>query len=621
MITVRTRPIWSASGYQQLSDDLHVEVRRNPQNLGYGGNQKAGYRRAIELGLDIIVLLHGDGQYAPELLPEMIAPLERNECDAVFGSRMMVDGAARKGGMPLYKLVGNKILTRIENAALGTRLSEFHSGYRAYRVDALKRLDLESYSDGFDFDTEIIIGLIDAGMGIAEIPIPTYYGDEICYVNGVRSARDVTMDVLRYRARKAGLGRPSHGSDAFAEYTLKESLDGSHRAIIDWMRRPPGRVLDLGCSSGLLSEELRRLGHHVVGVDVVQHPAAEERTDEFYEADLDRGLPPALTGQFDIILCADVLEHVRHPEALLGRVADTHDCPQPADRLDSKFRPLVPQGTNGSRAVRLRPAGNPRQRPCPLLHSPQLHALVPANRLEGRPTSNHRGSVRAPQWWLVGSSGGDGRAGGTSGVADDVRLSAPVRAGARSALRRSKESTMLISRTPLRISIGGGGTDLPSHYRRHGAMVVAGGHQQVHLRRHQRAPSSTTTSSSTPSSSGPSAIDDIHHPIVREALRITGSDRASRSSSMADIPSGTGLGSSGAFTVGLLRALYAFKREHITAGALAEEACRIEIDMLGQPVGKQDQYIAAFGGLTCFEFHPDDRVTVSPAGDRRCHPA
>ena len=81
---------------------------------------------------------------------------------------------------------------------------------------------------------------------------------------------------------------------------------------------------------------------------------------------------------------------------------------------------------------------------------------------------------------------------------------------------------------------------------------------------------------------------------------------------MADIPSGTGLGSSGAFTVGLLRAQYAFKREHITTGALAEEACRIEIDTLRQPVGKQDQYIAAFGGLTCFEFHPDDRVTVSP---------
>ena len=118
-------------GYQQLSDDLQVEVHRNPQNLGYGGNQKAGYRRAIELGLDVIVLLHADGQYAPEVLPEIVAPLEANESDAVFGSRMMVKGAARRGGMPLYKFVGNRILTTFENAALGTNLTEFHSGYRA----------------------------------------------------------------------------------------------------------------------------------------------------------------------------------------------------------------------------------------------------------------------------------------------------------------------------------------------------------------------------------------------------------------------------------------------------------------------------------------------------------
>jgi glycosyltransferase involved in cell wall biosynthesis len=307
-------------GYQQLSKDLNLEVIRHPRNLGYGGNQKAGYRRAIELGLDVIVLLHGDGQYAPELLPEMVAPLERNECDVVFGSRMMVKGAAREGGMPLYKYVGNKILTTFENAALGTHLSEFHSGYRAFSVDALKRLDFDSYTDDFAFDTEIIIGLVDTGMVIQEIPIPTYYGDEICYVNGMKYARDVTKDVVRYRLHKAGLGRPQSSSQP-AEYTLKESLDSSHRVILDWMQRPPARVLDLGCSSGRLSEELRQLGHYVVGVDIVAHPGVEERTDEFYEANLDQGIPSELTGRFDVVLCADVLEHVRHPEALMAELA------------------------------------------------------------------------------------------------------------------------------------------------------------------------------------------------------------------------------------------------------------------------------------------------------------
>ena len=304
-------------GYQHVAGDLPLEVIRHPRNLGYGGNQKAGYRRAIELDLDIVVLLHGDGQYAPELLPEMIAPLEAGDCDAVLGSRMMVKGAARKGGMPFYKYVGNKVLTRLENAALGTSLSEFHSGYRAYRVTALEQLDFESYSDGFDFDTEIIIGLVDAGMGIKEIPIPTYYGDEICYVNGLRYARDVTKDVIRYRVQKAGLGA---SGAAPREYTLKGSLDGSHRAILEWMARPPARVLDLGCSSGLLSEELRALGHYVVGVDVVAHPGVKARTDEFFEADLDFGLPAGLPTDFDVVICGDVLEHVRRPQELLAEL-------------------------------------------------------------------------------------------------------------------------------------------------------------------------------------------------------------------------------------------------------------------------------------------------------------
>src|SRR5438309_6817784 len=104
------------------------------------------------------------------------------------------------------------------------------------------------------------------------------------------------------------------------------------------------------------------------------------------------------------------------------------------------------------------------------------------------------------------------------------------------------------------------------------------------------------------------SASEVAHPIVREALLMHDVGPALEIASLADIPAGTGLGSSGTFTVGLLRALYAFKREHVTAGALAEEACHIEIDLLGQPSGKQDQYIASFGGLTCFDFHRDGTV-------------
>jgi D-glycero-alpha-D-manno-heptose-7-phosphate kinase len=170
---------------------------------------------------------------------------------------------------------------------------------------------------------------------------------------------------------------------------------------------------------------------------------------------------------------------------------------------------------------------------------------------------------------------------------------------------------MIITRTPLRISIGGGGTDLPSYYgRRGGFLISAAINRYVYI-----AINDTFTDDYVIKYSSlerVERVDDIAHPLVREALRLHPIGRAKEIVSIADIPAGTGLGSSGAFTVGLLRALYAYKREHVTAGALAEEACRIEIDVLQEPVGKQDQYIAAHGGLSRFEIDVDGRVRVSP---------
>jgi 2-polyprenyl-3-methyl-5-hydroxy-6-metoxy-1,4-benzoquinol methylase len=311
-------------GYKQITDDLPLTIVRNSTNLGYGGNQKAGYRLAIEHDLDIVVLLHGDGQYAPECIEDLVAPLERGECDAVFGSRMMIKGAARKGGMPLYKYVGNKILTRFENEMLGADLSEFHSGYRAYSVEALSRIHFDGNSDGFDFDTQIIIQLVDAGKRIVEIPIPTYYGDEICYVDGIKYARDVSAAVLRYRLAKLGFAAGEIGGVG-EEYLLKNGEESSHAVILRWLAQmPPARILDLGCSSGLLSERIRALGHTVTGVDILELPTVGDRVDRFIRGDLDEGLPPDLyaEGPFDVVLAADVLEHVRAPESVLEQSRD-----------------------------------------------------------------------------------------------------------------------------------------------------------------------------------------------------------------------------------------------------------------------------------------------------------
>jgi methionine biosynthesis protein MetW len=303
-------------GYKQLSD-LPLTVIRHPKNLGYGGNQKAGYRLAIEHGLDIIVLLHGDGQYAPESIESLVDPLVRGEADAVFGSRMIVPGDARKGGMPLYKYVGNRILTGFQNATLGTHFSEFHSGYRAYSVAALASIPFEQNSDGFNFDTQIILQFVDGGRRIVEVPIPTYYGDEICYVKGIQYAKDVTADVLRYRFNKMGFGAGSTVQTT-SEYQLKEGDDSSHGYITSWMSTfPASRVLDLGCSGGRLGERLRAQGHEVTGIEIELIPGAAQRLDRLIIADLEKSLPVNAGTEYDVVVAGDILEHVRAPERLL----------------------------------------------------------------------------------------------------------------------------------------------------------------------------------------------------------------------------------------------------------------------------------------------------------------
>jgi hypothetical protein len=174
----------------------------NPVNQGYGGNQKLGYHFAIEHGYDFVALLHGDGQYAPECLPDLFEPLERGEAAAVFGSRMLTPAGALRGGMPLYKFFGNKILTWTQNRLLRSHLSEFHSGYRLYSVNALKQIPFESNSNDFHFDTEIIIQLMIVRLPIVELPIPTFYGDEICRVNGISYAANVVRTTLQARLQE-----------------------------------------------------------------------------------------------------------------------------------------------------------------------------------------------------------------------------------------------------------------------------------------------------------------------------------------------------------------------------------------------------------------------------------
>jgi len=196
-----------ASNYAR-SSELPIEIVVQPINLGYGGNQKFGYSWAIRNGWEIVVLLHADGQYAPEFIAQIIDPLITNNADAVFGSRMINKKDALRGGMPKYKWIGNQILTFIQNKLTRQNFSEWHSGYRAYKVGALKDINLGSLSNGFRFDTQIILQLLAANKRIVEIPIPTFYGDEVSHVNGIEYAREIIWDTLRHRL-KHGVSKES----------------------------------------------------------------------------------------------------------------------------------------------------------------------------------------------------------------------------------------------------------------------------------------------------------------------------------------------------------------------------------------------------------------------------
>ncbi len=308
------------------SSEVKTTVVRHTKNLGYGGNQKAAYRLAIDHGLDLVVLLHGDGQYAPECLTEMLAPFEDSSLSAVFGSRMMHPGAAKAGGMPLYKRLGNRVLTVFENRVLGTDLTEFHSGYRAYSTGTLARIPFEANSDGFDFDTQIIAQIIHMGGRIVEIPIPTYYGDEICYVSGMKYARDV----VEFKLATKGFGTQEWVPTP-DEYLFKEGDGSSHASMLQMLSElSPSRILDLGCSGGLFAERARSAGHHVTGVDAVEVPGVRGRTDRFFVADLESGIPDQVGEGYDVVIAGDIIEHLTRPVAMLK---DVHDVLRPGGQL------------------------------------------------------------------------------------------------------------------------------------------------------------------------------------------------------------------------------------------------------------------------------------------------
>jgi glycosyltransferase involved in cell wall biosynthesis len=188
---------------------IHTIVHEN--NKGYGGNQKTCYRTALSLGADIVVMLHPDYQYTPRLITAVSAMIAFGEFDAVLASRILGIGAL-KGGMPLYKYVANRILTLVENMLLGHKLSEYHTGYRAFSREVLERLPLDENSDDFVFDNQMLAQIVWADFRIGEVSCPTKYFPEASSINFRRSVKygfGVLGTALQYRMARMGLLSPS----------------------------------------------------------------------------------------------------------------------------------------------------------------------------------------------------------------------------------------------------------------------------------------------------------------------------------------------------------------------------------------------------------------------------
>lgn len=305
-------------------DATNVTVLRNV-NQGYGGNQKLGLRLAIDCSFDFVILLHGDGEHLPALLPDVIEAWRRTGSDVVLGTWMRSSASAHRGRMRTYKIVGNRILKRLQNLLTGEQLPEYHTGLRGYATAFLRTVPFEINTNDFHFDTEILLQACHARARVAELEIPTSYGDELGHVNSLRYAYNVIKASLQFGLHQKGMfcSLKYRNLDRTA-YPDKTSLPySSHRMALELIQSiSPRRVLDVGCGSGFVARECEKAGARVTGLD--KSPPPPDAMSEFISARLDEGECPVNLSDFDLVLLLDVIEHLNEPEQFLLNLRDSY---------------------------------------------------------------------------------------------------------------------------------------------------------------------------------------------------------------------------------------------------------------------------------------------------------
>jgi glycosyltransferase involved in cell wall biosynthesis len=296
----------------------NYEVFRTKVNQGYGGNQKIGYNYACSNNFDYVILLHGDGQYAPEELDNFFKLFD-DQPDVILGSRMLVKKDALKGKMPVIRFISNIILTRIQNFLAQTDFAEFHTGYRAYSTKFLKEVPFELNSNDFDFDTDILLQAKFLGKKIKEFPISTFYGQEKSRVKLIKYGIDILKTTLRFKLQQMGIGcslkfRGSKQSVYKDKFGYKYT---SHYYLLETIKIfKPKRILEISSGAGYLGEKLKDDNIWLAGIDLFC--PQNEYYNQFFCENIEQFDWNKLDGDhFDMVCLMDILEHLKEPESIL----------------------------------------------------------------------------------------------------------------------------------------------------------------------------------------------------------------------------------------------------------------------------------------------------------------
>ena len=310
----------TAINWANKNKNIGITVLKNKKNLGYGGNQKVGFRYAIENNFSNLILLHGDGQYAPEIIADLMNfHLNKSNCLSL-GSRMINKRNAIKGGMPIYKFIGNIILTFLQNKILSTNLSEFHTGYRVYSVENLKKIKFHLNTNNYHFDTQIIIQFLMNNFKIGEYSIPTYYGDEISYVNGFKYAYNVIKESLIFKMQSLNIFFDKK-YEIYKEIHYQDKSDFlSTHFYINRFIKNNSKVIDLGFIESKFHYNLKDKECFIKGVNMEEN-TNKNMIDKYEICDLNYKIPEDIY-KYNYILILDLIEHLHNPEDFIEKLTE-----------------------------------------------------------------------------------------------------------------------------------------------------------------------------------------------------------------------------------------------------------------------------------------------------------